>query len=98
MFCENCGKEVKETDKFCMQCGCRIETEVPEMEAPEVEATVENRTEIFPNMTYEKAMGLKADEKKKISGKNIGIIAAGLAAVLLVVIVAFHFSVLANLQ
>ena len=24
MFCQNCGKEINETDKFCSNCGCEI--------------------------------------------------------------------------
>lgn len=32
MFCRNCGKEINETDKFCISCGSNIEESVPNLD------------------------------------------------------------------
>lgn len=36
MYCSNCGKEIKETDKFCTECGLKVERK----ENNKVETTV----------------------------------------------------------
>ena len=51
MFCPNCGKQVKENDKFCRYCGYKLDEElnsdvvsVPYIEYPNKNETSENYT------------------------------------------------------
>ena len=34
MFCENCGREIKEESKFCPYCGCEIKNNSLNNELP----------------------------------------------------------------
>lgn len=42
MYCKNCGKILSETDKFCSECGTRVEADTPEVKRP-VEKPVEDK-------------------------------------------------------
>jgi len=41
MFCSNCGKEMKDTEKFCTHCGARVAEEAPVMPEAVAEVTPE---------------------------------------------------------
>ncbi len=42
MFCENCGKELKENAKFCENCGAKVPQIRPESEVQQAQAAQEN--------------------------------------------------------
>ena len=50
MFCRNCGKEIKEQEKFCPYCGSKVEEGV----------NAEKQSEIPKNNEKNKSVGIKA--------------------------------------
>ncbi len=47
MFCENCGKELKDNAKFCENCGAKVKI-LPESEVPSAEAQQEEYAQAAP--------------------------------------------------
>ena len=50
MFCRNCGKEIKEQEKFCPYCGSKVDERVNE----------EKQSEMPKNNEKKKSVGKKA--------------------------------------
>jgi len=108
MFCENCGKELKETDKFCMQCGFRVtEDEV----ASEITGNIAPAGEAAPAgdsgfvempmaapLVEEPVKKQKKGFKKPAmpSGKSGLIIGIVAAVAVFVLVIGLNFRVMAN--
>jgi len=92
MFCVKCGAEQPDGTKFCTVCGQKME-EAPEVKEEKVEAAPEAAA---PETAAPEAAAEAADKKaaldptaikSALSGKTIKLIAAGVAAVVVIVAV-----------
>ena len=70
MFCPNCGKQVKENDKFCRYCGYKLDEElnsdvvsVPYIEYPNKNETSENHTVLWTAYTYMDVLNMLSSQK-----------------------------------
>lgn len=76
MFCEQCGSQIADGDKFCQECGWKVTEEVVENVAAEAEATVEavaeETTEAVEAVTEEaKAVEETVAEETKEAVENV---------------------------
>lgn len=83
MFCENCGKEIKDENKFCPYCGASVQPE-QNSEQPEQSAQPEQNSE-QPEQSAQPEQNSEQPKKKKTAAV-IGIIA--MAAVIIIGIIA----------
>lgn len=107
MFCQNCGRELKDEDKFCPACGTpapvsteKETVEIPveeqtfqEVSADEIEPAAEENSERFENR--EPVYYAAPQQRYK---KNTGILAGIIAVVGIVVIIALFAGVFVTAQ
>lgn len=84
MFCANCGNQIADGAKFCASCGAATEA-APQNEAPAQQAAPQQFT---PTQQYAPA---QQSAPKASSDKKIGMIAAGIVAVIVVILAVLIF-------
>ena len=92
MFCEKCGKQLKDTDKFCEGCGARVPQQAENTTAPVAEAqpAVENNAPVAPVAPVAPAQPKVKKPLPKQAKLGI-IIGAAVAAVVIIVVCIFAF-------
>ena len=92
MFCEKCGKQLKDTDKFCEGCGAPVPQQAENTTAPVAEAqpAVENNAPVAPVAPVAPAQPKVKKPLPKQAKLGI-IIGAAVAAVVIIVVCIFAF-------
>ncbi len=83
MFCEKCGTQMGDTDKFCEQCGWMVPEEAPAAE----EAPVVEETPVVEEAPVVAEAPVQSDKKKGLTGKSLGLVIGGVALVVVLVLV-----------
>lgn len=100
MFCENCGAQLNDDDRFCMQCGWSVRTEEnaaqsmqgvqPEIEAAKVLKQSSNDNILHKVFNVFQKFGMQG-------GKKFPFVIILASVAVLIAIIGFHFSSIAGL-
>lgn len=88
MICIKCGKDLKETDKFCSKCGCAVQSEIPHTDL--IKSDIEKAIPVNTNKDY------KVINSKKPHSNNKSIYNAVSSIVFIIMLLIGLTAILSN--